>query len=80
MASRLARNRFLDRVHSIARDVYSIDASVGTLTRWTTSEVNFNPETALPPPELVDWKSADGVSFRILYPPRGEVHRPEAGR
>ena len=51
-------------------DVYSIDASVGTLTRWTTSEVNFNPETALPPPELVDWKSADGVKISgILYRP-----------
>src|SRR5260221_7778280 len=29
-------------------DVYSVDTSLGTLTRWTTSEVNFNPEALLP--------------------------------
>jgi dipeptidyl aminopeptidase/acylaminoacyl peptidase len=51
-------------------DVYSIDTSVGTLSRWTTSEVNFNPETALPPPELVEWKSEDGVKISgIIYRP-----------
>ena len=42
-------------------DVFSIDASLGTLTRWTTSEVGgFNPE-ALPAPEIVEWKSFDGI-------------------
>jgi dipeptidyl aminopeptidase/acylaminoacyl peptidase len=58
-------------------DVYSIDASVGTLTRWTTSEVNFNPETALPPPELVGWKSPDGVAITgILYRPAAKFTGP----
>jgi dipeptidyl aminopeptidase/acylaminoacyl peptidase len=58
-------------------DVYSIDTSVGTLSRWTASEVNFNPETALPAPELVEWKSADGVAISgILYRPAARFTGP----
>jgi len=51
-------------------DVYSVDASLGTLTRWTTSPVGaFNPET-LPPPEIISWKSFDGRTISgILYRP-----------
>jgi dipeptidyl aminopeptidase/acylaminoacyl peptidase len=50
-------------------DAYSIDTSLGTLTRWTSSETSFNTEL-LPAPEVVQWKSADGVGISgILYRP-----------
>jgi dipeptidyl aminopeptidase/acylaminoacyl peptidase len=50
-------------------DAYSIDTSLGTLTRWTSSETSFNTEL-LPVPEVVQWKSADGVGISgILYRP-----------
>jgi dipeptidyl aminopeptidase/acylaminoacyl peptidase len=52
-----------------AGDVYSIDASLGTLTRWTTSETTFNAD-ALPTPEVVEWKSFDGETISgVLYRP-----------
>jgi dipeptidyl aminopeptidase/acylaminoacyl peptidase len=58
-------------------DVYSLDTSLGTLSRWTTSEVSFNPETALPAPEVVEWKSADGVAISgILYRPAAKFTGP----
>lgn len=48
-------------------DAYSIDASLGTLTRWTASEKGFNP-ALLPPPEVIEWKSFDGTTISgILY-------------
>lgn len=50
-------------------DAYSIDTSIGSLTRWTFSETTFNPEV-LPPPEVVQWKSFDGQAISgILYRP-----------
>jgi dipeptidyl aminopeptidase/acylaminoacyl peptidase len=50
-------------------DVYSVDASLGTVTRWTTSETTFNPDV-LPVPEVVEWKSVDGTAISgILYRP-----------
>jgi dipeptidyl aminopeptidase/acylaminoacyl peptidase len=50
-------------------DVYSVDTSLGTVSRWTASETTFNPD-ALPPPEVVEWKSFDGVAISgILYRP-----------
>ena len=50
-------------------DVYSVDTSLGTLTRWTTSEATFNAD-ALPAPEVVEWKSFDGETISgILYRP-----------
>ena len=53
----------------VPSDVYSIDASLGTLTRWTSSESTFNTEL-LAQPEVVDWKSADGVPISaVLYRP-----------
>ncbi len=51
-------------------DVYSIDTSLGTLSRWTTSESSFNPEGILPAPQAVEWKSPDGVVFS------GTIYRP----
>jgi dipeptidyl aminopeptidase/acylaminoacyl peptidase len=58
-------------------DVFSIDASLGTLTRWTTSEVSgFNPES-LPAPEVVEWKSFDGLPISgILYRPPAKFTGP----
>jgi dipeptidyl aminopeptidase/acylaminoacyl peptidase len=57
-------------------DVYSIDTSLGTLTKWTTSETTFNAD-ALPPPEVVEWKSFDGVTISgILYRPAAKFTGP----
>jgi dipeptidyl aminopeptidase/acylaminoacyl peptidase len=53
----------------VRRDVYSVDASLGTVSRWTTSELTFNPDV-LPAPEVVEWKSSDGITFSgVLYRP-----------
>lgn len=50
-------------------DVYSVDASLGTVTRWTSSETTFNPDV-LPAPEVVEWRSFDGTAISgILYRP-----------
>jgi dipeptidyl aminopeptidase/acylaminoacyl peptidase len=50
-------------------DVYSIDTSLATLSRWTTSEITFNADS-LPPPEVLQFKSTDGVQVSaILYRP-----------
>jgi dipeptidyl aminopeptidase/acylaminoacyl peptidase len=50
-------------------DVFSIDTSLGTLTRWTTTEVSFNADV-LPVPEVVEWKSFDGELISgVLYRP-----------
>jgi dipeptidyl aminopeptidase/acylaminoacyl peptidase len=50
-------------------DVYSLDASLGTVTRWTNSETTFNADV-LPVPEVVEWKSFDGtVISGVLYKP-----------
>jgi dipeptidyl aminopeptidase/acylaminoacyl peptidase len=54
-----------------AGDIYSVDTSLGTVTRWTTSEATFNPES-LPAPEIVEWKSFDGLTIS------GIVYRPPA--
>ena len=61
-------------------DVFSVDASLGTLTRWTTSEVGgFNPEV-LPAPEVIEWKSFDGLAISgMLYKPPAKFSGPAAG-
>jgi dipeptidyl aminopeptidase/acylaminoacyl peptidase len=58
-------------------DVYSIDTSIGTMTRWTASEIGpFNPD-ALPGPELVEWKSFDGRAISgFLYKPPSRFAGP----
>ena len=57
-------------------DVYSVDTSLGTLTRWTTSEVSFNTDV-LPAPEVVEWKSTDGSRISgILYRPAAKFTGP----
>jgi dipeptidyl aminopeptidase/acylaminoacyl peptidase len=52
-----------------AADAYSVDTSLGTLTRWTTSETTFNTDV-LPAPEVVEWKSFDGQVIS------GNLYRP----
>jgi dipeptidyl aminopeptidase/acylaminoacyl peptidase len=50
--------------------------SLKTLTRWTTSEVSFNAGV-LPPPEVVEWKSFDGLDISgILYRPSTKFTGP----
>ncbi len=52
------------------RDVFSLDVRAGRIDRWTYSETGgFNPE-ALAEPEVVRWKSFDGLTISgILYRP-----------
>ncbi len=51
-------------------DVYSIDLSTGKLDRWTTSETGgLNPSNFVEP-ELIRWKSSDGLEITgWLYKP-----------
>src|SRR5436190_3042685 len=59
-----------------AGDAYSVDTSLGTVARWTTSEATFNADT-LPAPELVEWKSFDGAVIPgILYRPAAKFTGP----
>jgi dipeptidyl aminopeptidase/acylaminoacyl peptidase len=58
-------------------DVYSVNARTGTVDRWTQSEVGpFNPEV-LPEPQIVQWKSFDGLSVSgVLYRPAARFTGP----
>lgn len=57
-------------------DVYSVDASLGTVTRWTNSEASFNADV-LPQPEVVEWKSFDGTAISgVLYRPPASFTGP----
>ena len=57
-------------------DVYSIDVSLGTVTRWTNSETTFNADV-LPPPEVIEWKSVDGTLLSgVLYRPAARFTGP----
>lgn len=57
-------------------DAYSIDTSIGTLSRWTISETTFNPDV-LPSPEVVEWKSTDNLTISgILYRPAPKFPGP----
>jgi dipeptidyl aminopeptidase/acylaminoacyl peptidase len=51
-------------------DVFSLDVKTGTVERWTVSETGgLNPE-ALADPEIVRWKSFDGLTISgVLYRP-----------
>jgi dipeptidyl aminopeptidase/acylaminoacyl peptidase len=51
-------------------DVFSLDVKTGAVTRWTVSETGgLNPE-ALADPEIVRWKSFDGLTISgVLYRP-----------
>jgi dipeptidyl aminopeptidase/acylaminoacyl peptidase len=51
-------------------DVFGVTASTGAVARWTKSEFGaFDPDT-LPEPEIVRWKSFDGLTISgVLYRP-----------
>lgn len=58
-------------------DVYSVNAKTGAVDRWTTSELGpFNPES-LPEPQIVKWKSFDGLEISgVLYRPPARFTGP----
>jgi dipeptidyl aminopeptidase/acylaminoacyl peptidase len=58
-------------------DVYSVNARTGAVDRWTRSEFGaFNPDS-LPEPEIVQWKSFDGLTISgILYRPPARFTGP----
>ena len=57
-------------------DVYSVDVSLGTVARWTSSETSFNADV-LPAPEVIEWKSFDGVAMSgVLYRPAAKFSGP----
>jgi dipeptidyl aminopeptidase/acylaminoacyl peptidase len=57
-----------------ATDVYSVSVDKGTVTRWTESETGGLDTSTFSEPELVRWKSFDGMSIS------GFVYRPSAAR
>jgi dipeptidyl aminopeptidase/acylaminoacyl peptidase len=58
-------------------DVFSVSNTTGAVTRWTRSEVGaFDPEM-LPEPEIVHWKSFDGLTISgVLYRPPARFTGP----
>jgi dipeptidyl aminopeptidase/acylaminoacyl peptidase len=65
----------LRSIHTF-RDVYSVSSDTGRVERWTSSEVGGYP-TDLPPPEIVRWKSFDGLTITgVLYRPPARFKGP----
>jgi dipeptidyl aminopeptidase/acylaminoacyl peptidase len=58
-------------------DVFSVSGKNGAVTRWTRSEFGaFNPDS-LPEPEIVRWKSFDGLEISgVLYRPPARFTGP----
>jgi dipeptidyl aminopeptidase/acylaminoacyl peptidase len=53
-----------------ASDVYSIEVRTGELSRWTASELGGINAASLAEPELVRWKTFDGIQIPgFLYSP-----------
>ena len=51
-------------------DVYSLDLKTGKLTHWSKTELNGYPTEGLREPELIKWKSFDGLEISaFLYRP-----------
>jgi dipeptidyl aminopeptidase/acylaminoacyl peptidase len=75
-------NRDLGFTFASARspsDVYSIDVEAGTLTRWTYSETGGLNAGEFSEPELIRWKSFDGLTisgFLYMPPQRFQGPRP----
>ncbi len=60
-------------------DVYSVDATAGAVTRWTESELGGLVASELSEPELIRWKSFDGLEITGFYyraPARFTGRRP----
>lgn len=66
----------LQSVHTFL-DVYSVSAATGVVERWTMSESGGANPDALPPPEVVRWKSFDGQTISgVLYRPPARFNGP----
>ena len=58
-------------------DAYTLDPATGELTRWTESETGGLATDSLPLPELVTWKSFDGLEISgFLYRPPARFTGP----
>jgi dipeptidyl aminopeptidase/acylaminoacyl peptidase len=58
-------------------DVYSVNARTGAVDRWTESEVGTFDPGSLPEPEIVQWKSFDGLMLSgVLYRPPARFKGP----
>jgi dipeptidyl aminopeptidase/acylaminoacyl peptidase len=58
-------------------DVFSVNASSGAITQWTSSPVGGIDAATLPEPEIVHWKSFDGRTISgVLYPPPARFTGP----
>jgi dipeptidyl aminopeptidase/acylaminoacyl peptidase len=58
-------------------DVYSIDVAAGKLERWTQSETGGLDASQFSEPELIQWKSFDGLTISgFLYRPPGRFAGP----
>jgi dipeptidyl aminopeptidase/acylaminoacyl peptidase len=58
-------------------DVYSVTARTGAVDRWTESEVGTFDPGSLPDPEIMQWKSFDGLTLSgVLYRPPARFTGP----
>src|SRR4051794_1312847 len=58
-------------------DVYSVDARSGRVDRWTESETGTFDLNSLPEPQIVQWKSFDGLALSgVLYRPPDRFKGP----
>ena len=58
-------------------DVYSVDVRSGRVDRWTESETGTFDLNSLPEPEIVNWKSFDGLALAgVLYRPPDRFKGP----
>ena len=56
--------------YSSIADVYSLDVKSGKITHWAKTELNGFPTTGLREPELIKWKSFDGLEISgFIYKP-----------
>ncbi len=58
-------------------DAWSFDLATGKFTRWTESETGGVDLSAIPEPELIQWKGADGLTLSgFLYKPAARFSGP----
>ena len=58
-------------------DAWSLDVATGRFTRWTESETGGIDFSALPEPELIQWKGGDGLALSgFLYRPAARFAGP----
>jgi dipeptidyl aminopeptidase/acylaminoacyl peptidase len=58
-------------------DVYSLNVKTGVVERWTTSETGGLNPSALADPEIVKWKSFDGLAISgVMYRPPARFTGP----